>query len=151
MPRPNLPPQILRLVLLTLVIVATYVVARRLLTPPTFGQYGHYRAAALEENAGREPKFAGAKACGECHSDTEAALALDKHRTISCESCHGAARQHARNPDIVPAKFPDGFCLRCHLADAARPAHQRQIVPQDHHHEDRCTECHFPHQPNKSP
>jgi hypothetical protein len=28
--------------------------------------------------------------------------------------------------------------------------HQRQVVAVDHHHEDACTECHIPHQPNHS-
>lgn len=146
-----MPPQILRLVLLTLVIVVTYITARRLLTPATFYQYGHYRAAALGELASRDPKFAGAKACDECHSEVGERQVKDKHKTISCESCHGPLRTHSRNPDVAPVKVGADICLRCHAADPARPVHQKQIVAVDHHHEDKCTECHLPHQPNQSP
>jgi hypothetical protein len=69
MRRPFLPPQILRLVLLTLAIVGSYLVARAFLTPPTFGEYGWYRGAAIEEIAARTPVFAGKQSCDECHSD----------------------------------------------------------------------------------
>lgn len=145
-----MPPQILRLVLVAAVIGGTYAAARHLLTPPTFYQYGHYRAAALGELASREPRFAGAKACDECHSDVFDVLAKDKHRTLSCETCHGNARNHANNPDVNLAKFSMDTCLRCHASDPARPVTQKQIVAVDHNHEDRCTECHVPHQPNQS-
>ena len=40
MRRLNMPPQIVRLVLLTIGIVAAYLVARYILTPSSFGQYG---------------------------------------------------------------------------------------------------------------
>ncbi len=151
MNRPPLPPQLSRLALLTVMIVATYLVARHFLTPPTFGQYGHYRAAAMGEISAREPRFGGGKACDECHSDLGELLAKDKHRTLSCESCHAPARAHSKNPDVALAKVSAEICLRCHAADPARPAHQKQIVAVDHHHEDHCTECHIPHQPNHSP
>lgn len=151
MPRFRLPPQILRLVLLTLVVIATYAVARHLLTPATFGQYGHYRAAALGELSAHRPRFAGAKACTDCHSDEAADLAKDKHRTLSCETCHGEARDHADNPNFDLPKPAADLCLRCHVADPARPAHQPQIVVADHYPGERCTSCHVPHQPNQSP
>ena len=47
--KPKLPPQIVRLVLLTVGIVGSYLVARYFLTPSSFGQYGFYRGQALEE------------------------------------------------------------------------------------------------------
>jgi hypothetical protein len=146
----RLPPQVLRLVLLTVAIITTYVVARSLLTPASFGQYGHYRGAALGEAASRQVVFAGAKACDECHSDTFEAMAKARHRSISCESCHGPNRPHVRNPDIVPVKLNDQHCLRCHIADAARPAKHRQVTLADHFPGEKCIECHVAHQPNKS-
>lgn len=146
----RMPPQVLRLVVLTLLIIATYAVARVFLTPPTFGQYGHYRGAALEEAASKKLVFAGAKACDECHDDTSGLVAKDRHQGIACESCHGPNRPHVRNPDIVPVKLNDQLCLRCHLADAARPAKVKQIQTMDHFPGDKCLECHVAHQPNKS-
>lgn len=151
MDRPRIPPQLIRLLLVTLLIGATYVLARSWLTPATFGQHGHYRGAALEEAAVRQPVFAGAKACDECHSDTFELLAKDRHRSISCESCHGPSRTHAADPDIGTAKLSNAGCLRCHAEDPARPLRQPQIDAIDHFRGDRCIECHLPHQPKKSP
>ncbi|HVU34209.1 MAG TPA: cytochrome c3 family protein [Opitutaceae bacterium] len=150
--RSFLPPQILRLVLLAVGIVATYSVGRLLLTPKSFGEYGHYRGAALHELADRPRNFAGAKACDECHSDLRDKLAKAPHRGISCESCHGPANAHAANPDLALPKLTDAACLRCHLANPARPAWLKQIQPSKHYSgDDGCVGCHLPHQPNDSP
>jgi hypothetical protein len=146
-----LPPQLWRLVLLTIAIVVSYVVARAFLTPASFGEYGHYRGAALEEIASREPVFAGAKACDECHADVSEKLAKFEHKRISCESCHGPSRDHAKNPDVEPKKSTNALCLRCHSADPGRPAFLKQIKRVDHFDGDRCVECHIPHQPKETP
>jgi hypothetical protein len=151
MSRIPMPPQILRLVLVTIGIVATYVVARHLLTPASFGQYGHYRGAALGESSARQPIFAGAKSCDECHTETFEIQAKDKHKTVSCEACHGPSRPHVKNPDLPLVKLSNDTCLRCHSMDPARPVKQKQVDAVDHYHGDKCIECHFPHQPNKSP
>jgi hypothetical protein len=145
----KLPPQILRLVLLTLVIVGSYLVARSFLTPPSFGQYGWYRGNALEEIAARTPVFAGKQACDKCHSDILHKLAADAHKTLSCEACHGVNREHADNPNILPVKATGNYCIRCHEANPARPAWFKQIVVKDHY-SGKCTECHMPHQPTST-
>lgn len=145
-----MPPQLVRLVLLVLLILGTYAIARVNLTPKSFGQYGHYRGAALDEAATRQTVFAGTKACFECHDETFAKLAKDRHKTVGCETCHGPARAHARNPDVTTQKLTGDFCVRCHLADAARPAAQKQIKLPEHYPADACTECHVAHQPNQS-
>ena len=151
MRRFKLPPQILRLVLLTLAIVGSYLAARSFLTPPSFGQYGWYRGEALGEIANaREPLFAGKQSCDECHSDILHKLAADAHKTLSCEACHGVSRAHTDNPDILPDKTTGSYCIRCHEANVARPAWLKQIVVKDHYGP-KCTECHVPHQPTKTP
>lgn len=152
MNRPPLPPQLVRIAVLTVLIGVSYIVARVLLTPATFGHYGHYRGAALVEAASIKPVFAGAKSCDECHSDTTELLAKNGHKTVACEACHGPSRPHGLNPDspvVMPPKPGDLQCLRCHLADAARPAKHPQIQMMDHFPGDRCIECHVSHQPKK--
>ena len=146
----KMPPQILRLVLLTLGIVGSYLVARAFLTPPSFGEYGWFRGEALEEIAARAPVYAGKKACDECHSDILQKLAKDAHRTLSCEACHGVSRDHADNPDILPIKLTGSHCIRCHEANPSRPKWFKQIVVKDHY-SGKCTECHVPHQPQETP
>jgi hypothetical protein len=150
MRRLRMPPQIFRLVLLTLGIVGSYLVARAFLTPPSFGQYGWYRGAALEELAARPPVYAGKQACDECHSDILRKLAGDAHKTLSCEACHGVSRAHAENPDVLPVKLTGSHCIRCHEANPSRPAWFKQIVVKDHYGS-KCAECHIPHQPKQTP
>ena len=147
----KMPPQILRLVLLTLGIVGSYLVARYFLTPPSFGHYGWFRGAALEEIASRTPVYAGKKACDECHSDVLEKLAKAEHKTLSCEGCHGVSQEHAANPDITPIKLTGNHCIRCHEANPSRPAWFKQITVKNHYTGQKCTECHVPHQPNEVP
>jgi hypothetical protein len=147
---PKMPPQIVRLVLLTLAIVGSYMVARAFLTPQTFGQYGWYRGAALGEIASRTPVFAGKQACDECHSDISKKMAQFEHKTLSCEACHGVSKDHAEDPDISPVKLSGSHCIRCHEANPSRPKWFAQIVVKDHY-SGKCTDCHLPHAPSQEP
>ena len=149
----KMPPQIIRLVLLSLGIAGSYAVARVLLVPASFGEYGWFRGAALEEAAASKPVFSGMKSCNECHDEILQQLAKYDHKTLSCESCHGPSREHAGNPDLTTpkGKFADSDCLRCHQSSPSRPAWLKQVEPVDHFHGDRCTSCHVPHQPKETP
>ena len=146
----RMPPQILRLVLLTLGIVGSYMVARAFLTPASFKEYGWYRGAALQEIAARTPVFAGKQACAECHADILKTMDSGPHKTLSCEACHGVSRDHVENPNITPVKLTGSHCIRCHEANPSRPAWFKQIVLKEHYG-DNCVECHKPHQPNQTP
>src|SRR5258705_8361487 len=115
--RPKMPPQILRLVLLTVGIIGSYFVARAFLTPASFGEYGWYRGEALAEIASRPPSYAGKKACEECHSDVVQKLTKHEHKTLSCEACHGPGQAHADNPDIKLEILNFSHCARCHEAN----------------------------------
>lgn len=147
----KLPPQLFRLVLLTIGIVVVYLTARYFLTPPSFGAYGWYRANALEERASQTPVYAGKQACDECHSEVLATLAAHKHKTLSCETCHGVGKAHAENPDVEFSKLSLTPCMRCHEANPTRPKWYPQITIKDHYTGERCTECHSPHEPNEVP
>jgi hypothetical protein len=147
----KIPPQVVRLILLTLGIVGTYLVARSFLTPKSFGELGWYRADAMAELADRPITFAGKKACDECHSDHLQKLAKAEHKTLSCETCHGPAQAHVENPDVKLEKLTFSLCLRCHEANPSRPAWLKQITLKDHYTGQRCIECHSPHQPNEVP
>jgi hypothetical protein len=148
----KIPPQIVRLILLTLVIVAGYLVARAFLTPASFGEFGVYRGDALGEAASLPISFAGQKACQECHAEQHEILIKAEHKTLSCESCHGAGAAHVENPDMFPlAKLTFSHCLRCHEAGPSRPQWFPQIKSKEHYTGYRCTECHSPHEPNEVP
>jgi hypothetical protein len=146
-----MPPQFSRLILLAAVLLGSYVCLRAFLRPHSFGEFGHYRGAALAELAQRPLSFAGAKACSECHDELFPVLAKGPHKTISCESCHGPQKLHADNPDTKPGSTRTGLCLRCHSMEPARPATQRQIDPRQHYPDSSCRECHLPHLPTEAP
>ncbi|MCL5099230.1 MAG: cytochrome c3 family protein [Candidatus Omnitrophica bacterium] len=149
--RPHrIPPQILRLILLTLAIVGVYSVARYFLTPASFGRYGWYRAAALGEIAAYPPDYAGKAACAQCHKDKAEQIAKGPHKALSCESCHGPGMAHVGNPDVKLVKPAAPLCLRCHEANPSRPEWLKQVTLADHYGEN-CLECHVPHQPNEAP
>lgn len=149
--KPYMPPQITRLVLVTIAIVASYATARALLTPSSFGRYGWYRADALVDATQRPLAYAGGKACEECHEEQVKKVAKFEHKTVGCEACHQAAQAHADNPDQAVHKPADADCLRCHERQAGRPAWLKQIEAPKHYTGQRCIECHVPHQPTEVP
>jgi hypothetical protein len=144
----KMPPQVVRLVLLTIAIVGSYFAARHFLVPDSFGEYGHYRGAALQEIREREPFWAGRNACSPCHDEIVQKLAKAEHQGLSCESCHGPSQKHLEDPDGVklPKMSPDR-CDRCHEASPSRPGWFHQITAATHYTGDECTGCHDPHQP----
>jgi hypothetical protein len=60
---------LIRLVAVIVVLLAIFVVLRVAVVPRSFGQYGHYRGAAIAETAARPIAFAGHDACEVCHTD----------------------------------------------------------------------------------
>lgn len=148
----RMPPQIVRLVLLTIGIVSAYFTARYFLTPASFGERGWYRANALADIATPKPVYAGKQACDECHSDQLKDLAKLEHKVLSCEVCHGAGQAHAGNPDANPmVKLGYSRCVRCHEASPSKPAWMKQIDSKKHFTGEKCIDCHKPHQPSEVP
>ena len=141
--------QIVPLVILFSLGLAGLIVARRLLVPPTFGQYGHYRAAAVDEVAAQEPVYAGSQVCGDCHDDIYEAKRVSNHKGVACEACHGPARDHTEAPDEYTPTAPRGrgFCPLCHGYNPARPSGFPQILPEFHNPGKACMSCHNPHDP----
>ena len=117
--------------------------------PRTFGQYGHYRAAAITEISQRPLHYAGHDACETCHTDIADTKKAGKHAHVNCEACHGPQAKHADDPGTVtPAKLDTAvLCVRCHAASAARPKNFPQVNAADHSNGLPCETCHQPHSP----
>jgi ribosomal protein L37AE/L43A len=126
-----------------------FVVARSFLVPKTFGQYGHYRGAALQEVRAQAINYAGHETCEACHSDVLDRKSKGKHVHVNCESCHGPLAKHADDPTgVQPVKLNTAnLCVRCHEANAAKPKRFPQVVSADHSAGLACNECHQPHSP----
>ena len=147
----KLPPQVVRLVLLTVAIVGSYLIARYFLTPASFGQYGFYRGDALDEIASHPLAFAGKESCEDCHYDEYEMLTRFEHKTLSCEGCHGAGQAHVDDPDIKLTILNISHCVRCHEYNPSRPEWHKQIDLREHYAGDACTDCHVPHAPSEIP
>lgn len=123
-------------------------VLRAIVTPKSFGQYGHYRGAALKDLADRPVKYAGHQACEVCHTDIVTTKTAGKHAGVNCEACHGPLAKHADDPSITPAKLDTAvLCVKCHAASAAKPKGFPQVQADDHSGGLACDTCHKPHDP----
>jgi hypothetical protein len=126
-----------------------FLLVRGFVVPKSFGQYGHYRAAAIDEIAARPIAFAGHQACSDCHTDVQETKGKGKHAGVSCEACHGALAKHAADPaNVTPPKLDTGvLCARCHAASAAKPKFFPQVDTAAHSNGVPCETCHQPHNP----
>ncbi|MCU0303546.1 MAG: cytochrome c3 family protein [Thermoanaerobaculales bacterium] len=140
---------LVRMAGLFLVAGVGFLVLRSALIPAGFGELGHYRSGALDDNARVEPRFAGRGACAECHDLAPEELAGGAHAAIGCEACHGPLAGHAADPDteVPPALDTRSLCATCHAAEPAKPGWFPQVVAAEHAGDDACDECHVPHQP----
>lgn len=144
---------LLRLAAVFIVGFAIFLLARAAFVPKSFGQFGHYRGDALKELSSREPKFAGHRACEDCHGDVLETKKAGKHAGVNCEACHGPLAKHATDPTSMTPQLPDAgvLCASCHEADIAKPANFPQVVTKDHMGDVKCNICHQPHSPLLAP
>jgi len=140
---------LIRLAVVIVIAVVAFVVLRAAVVPRSFGQYGHYRGAAIGEAAARPIAFAGGDVCEGCHTDVAEQKKQGKHVVVACEACHGALARHADDPvSVMPAKLDTlVLCARCHEANSAKPKSFPQVVTADHSGGIACDTCHQPHKP----
>jgi hypothetical protein len=140
---------LIRLAVVMAIAVVAFVVLRAAVVPKSFGEYGHYRGAAIAETAARPIAFAGRDACETCHSDVADQKKQGKHVVVACEACHGALARHADDAaSVTPPKLDTALvCARCHEANSAKPKAFPQVVTADHSGGLACDTCHQPHKP----
>ena len=143
-----LPQQMTRLLAVFAVLAVAFLIIRPILVPATFGQFGHYRAAAVDEIAARPITYAGRNTCVDCHQDEATSQGKSPHQGLTCESCHGPLLAHLDNPSEAKPMMPRerDYCPICHGYDAARPNGFPQVVVAEHNEGLPCIGCHNPHQ-----
>jgi hypothetical protein len=143
---------LVRLVLVLVVGLVVFFIVRRAVVPAGFGQYGHFRPGALDDNRNRPVRYAGHAECELCHEPVLALKKTGKHARVSCEACHGPQARHASadDPSAMKPRLPDttSLCKRCHEADIAKPKAFPQVVSKEHSGGQPCGSCHRPHRPN---
>lgn len=140
---------LIRLAAVMVLALLLFVVLRAAVVPKSFGQYGHYRGAAVAEIAAGTPAFAGHEVCEGCHTDVADQKKSGRHADLHCEVCHGAQAKHADDPATVKSQLPDTavICARCHEANSAKPKAFPQVVTAEHSGGLACGTCHKPHTP----
>jgi uncharacterized CHY-type Zn-finger protein len=139
---------LVRLAVVMLFAFAAFVILRTAIVPKSFGQYGHFRGAAIAEIASKPVVHAGHQTCETCHTDIVEKKSHGKHVVVACEACHGALASHADDPSIQPAKLDTAvLCSRCHEANSAKPKWFPQVSTADHSGGLACDTCHQPHAP----
>ena len=145
------------------IVVASVIIGRMVFTPGGFGRYGHYRTGAIDDEIERPMVHMTDASCRACHEWDADYHSKGRHRTVSCEFCHGALTQHVKDGKVIGRlKVHRGgelnrLCLRCHdQAVRARPHNpeviklvmypdhlKKQAVEPDH----LCNQCHLVHAP----
>lgn len=148
---------IFRVFLLLIVALVVLILGRDFLVPPTFGEYGHYRAANVAEQRALAPRHGGDRACLPCHREQYSTHESGVHATVRCELCHAPVAVHAKDGEKIadmPIRKTADLCILCHQRLEARPSAQAQIQPKAHVLEqgsepgpESCFDCHDPHSP----
>ncbi len=148
-----IPPQIWRPLGILLAILLIYLGVRSFFVPATFYQYGHFRGNSLATIASRPVQYAGKKACMDCHDTIGEKPYHSKHKTVSCETCHGPSLGHVEDPSQLPSLKPTNkeWCARCHEANNARPKTFPQVVIARHYPDKDCMICHNSKKLEKKP
>lgn len=137
------------IILATIIVVFGFL--KWLAVPSTFGQYGRYRGDSISEATSLPINFAGGnQACGKCHQKDLNYISQGEHGTMDCQSCHGPAVEHIKNPaaGYTKVKGTAEFCGACHQKIAGRSKQDIATVTlQIHSGGVECVKCHDPHQP----
>jgi len=142
------PKHIVRLLMLIGGALALGLAAKWYFTDPSFYRYGFYRADSVAEIAAQGPAFKTARYCESCHAERLAQWSAANHKTVTCETCHGAAQDHPQKKAKLPIPADAvKLCTLCHEAIAGRPRAQPQVVVAQHAGAQQCVACHNPHAP----
>ena len=125
-----------------------FLVVRHFVVPKSFGEYGHYRGAAIAEIAARPVHFAGQQTCETCHTDSLTPEAPASTPTSTAKPATARWPSTPTIPQSQPAKLDTAvLCIRCHAASAAKPKTFPQVDADEHAGGVACETCHQPHNP----
>ena len=142
-----MPKHIVRLIILVVALGTVALIAKWYFTAESFYEYGHYRADSVPEIAAQEVVFQTPRYCQSCHSERHAQWSGNSHKTVICETCHGAAQWHPQNGKLPIPSDTVKLCTLCHEAMPGRPRTQPQVEAAQHSSGQQCIVCHNPHAP----
>lgn len=146
-----MPKHIVRLLLVLLGAGLTFFGLRAVFIDSSFGRFGHYRADSVSEVAALTPQYKDPSYCRMCHVKRHEEWSGGRHQMVTCEVCHGPARDHPAAGKLPLPEYSLSLCDVCHEAMPARPASHPQIVLTEHlggaMGPAQCIACHNPHSP----
>jgi len=157
------PKHIRRLVALLVIFALLFVGGKIIFHPESFGVYGHYRAASVEEIAAPHPAYINSDLLSAGYPKEYETWSTGIHKVVKCQVCHSAvgssmntASFAADSPHPATTALPmpsdsRKLCVKCHERIAGRPDFMPQIEVSSHAGERQCTACHNPHSPLLSP
>lgn len=136
-------------VLLLFIIVVLFIVVPRVLPArlmlTTSSRLQEQNDAILWAN--QPLQYADPAICGTCHQTNSTTLNASKHRSVSCETCHGAGEPHMEKQTPPEINTSREACGICHATVVGRPKNFPQVEFQTHGGEALCVTCHSPHNP----
>ena len=153
-------PRHIRTLLAILAVFALLFVAGKMYFPPkSFGVYGHYRAASVEDIATAHPAYLTPDAFSTAYPKEYETWSAGIHKVVKCQICHttvgmtmtmaslAGSAQSASSPTLPAAGDSRKLCVKCHERIAGRPDYMPQIDVDSHSKGQACTACHNPHSP----
>jgi cytochrome c553 len=153
-------PKHIRRLLAILAVFALLFVAGRLYFPPkSFGVYGHYRAASVEDIAAAHPTYLNPDSFSTDYPKEYATWSSGIHKVVKCQICHTNVGNAPTMASLAGATLPSAsaalpaaadyrrLCVKCHEKIAGRPDFMPQIEVESHSKGQACTACHNPHSP----
>ena len=152
----------IRLILIFVGVIVLVVVARILILPESWGEYGYYRGDSINEEASHPLVHGTNDSCKACHEELYGMKKAGAHQRLSCEACHAPVTEHVYDGK----KFADmpvrkgmtqtTLCLKCHQSVLGRPEKFPMIAYPAHMEEQEvklthdCNRCHTVHAPLES-
>lgn len=118
--------------------------------PITGAQFGRPKGESTREWVNKPMAYQDTQLCASCHGDKYEKWRPASHKTVACETCHGAGRAHVENRAPLELPKPVELCLRCHEKVEGRPVKFPQITLESHALQKSCVTCHDPHSPKIS-
>jgi hypothetical protein len=114
---PSPKTHLYRLAILLVAGFAGFMVLRTLATPESWNYADWYRGNSPLEIAQEPLIYGGNESCKDCHAEVHDELLEFKHKTLSCESCHGALADHVEGDKKIAEAVIDETrwqCMNCH-------------------------------------
>ena len=156
MKKTNASTHLYRLGALFIVFIIAFVVIRQMATPSSWNYEVWYRGDSITEVENLPLVYGGNESCKACHAEVVRYTKKWKHKTQSCEGCHGPLASHVNGEekiaDAMVINQSRRQCLNCHAESISKPQGFPQFTSEVRKHTtlqegEVCLKCHDAHDP----